>query len=125
MEKVLGAIKDKIIVVFGAGGNRDKSKRKIMGEVADRCADYIILTNDNPRCENPKEILKEIAKGIKSTPFEIIENRKEAIKKAIDLQKNEYIMILGKGDEKYIELCEKKVPFSDKEVILNFINMKK
>jgi UDP-N-acetylmuramoyl-L-alanyl-D-glutamate--2,6-diaminopimelate ligase len=125
MEKVLGAIKDKIIVVFGAGGNRDKSKRKIMGEVADRCADYIILTNDNPRCENPKEILKEIAKGIKSTPFEIIENRKEAIKKAIDLQKNEYIMILGKGDEKYIELCEKKVPFSDKEVILNFINRKK
>jgi UDP-N-acetylmuramoyl-L-alanyl-D-glutamate--2,6-diaminopimelate ligase len=117
MEKVLSAIKDKKIVVFGAGGDRDKTKRKIMGKVADKFANYIILTNDNPRCENPKDILKEIAKGIKKTPFEIIEDRKEAIKKAIKLQKDEYVMILGKGDEKYMQFCNKKIPFSDREVI--------
>jgi len=122
MEKVLSAINDKKIVVFGTGGDRDKTKREIMGEVADKYANYIILTNDNPRCENPMEILKEISKGIKNTPFEIIEDRKEAIKKAIDLQIDEYIMILGKGDEKFMEFCGKKVPFSDKEVVLNLRN---
>jgi UDP-N-acetylmuramoyl-L-alanyl-D-glutamate--2,6-diaminopimelate ligase len=120
MEKVLSAIKNKKIVVFGAGGDRDKTKRKIMGKVADKYANYIILTNDNPRCENPQEILKEIAKGIKNTPFEIIEDRKEAIKKAIALQKNEYVVILGKGDEKYMQFCNKKIPFSDREVVKKF-----
>jgi len=122
MEKVLNAIKDKKIVVFGAGGDRDKTKRKIMGEVADKYADYIILTNDNPRCENPGNILEEISKGIKNTHFEIIEDRKEAIKKAIELQKDEYVMLLGKGDEKFMEFCNKKIPFSDKEVVLNLKN---
>ncbi len=124
MEKVLNAIKDKKIVVFGAGGDRDKSKRKIMGEVADKYANYIILTNDNPRCENPQDILKEIAKGIKNTPFEIIEDRKDAIKKAIELQKDEYVMILGKGDEKYMQFCDKKIPFSDREVVKLYTNLK-
>jgi UDP-N-acetylmuramoyl-L-alanyl-D-glutamate--2,6-diaminopimelate ligase len=119
MEKVLSAINSKKIVVFGVGGDRDKTKRKLMGEVADKYADYIILTNDNPRCENPQDILKEIAKGIKKTPFEIIEDRKEAIKKAIKLQKDEYVMILGKGDEKYMQFCDKKIPFSDREVVKN------
>jgi len=122
MEKVLSAIKDKKIVVFGAGGDRDKSKRKVMGEVADKYANYIILTNDNPRCEKPQDILKEIAKGIKNTPFEIIEDRKEAIKKAINLQKDEYVMILGKGDEKFMKFCDEKVPFSDKEIVLELKN---
>jgi len=122
MEKVLSAIKDKKIVVFGAGGNRDKTKRKIMGEVADKYADYIILTNDNPRCENPREILKEISKGIKNTPFEIIEDRKEAIKRAIELQKDKYIMILGKGAEKFMEFCDEKIPFSDKEIVLEYLH---
>jgi UDP-N-acetylmuramoyl-L-alanyl-D-glutamate--2,6-diaminopimelate ligase len=124
MEKVLNAIKDKKIVVFGAGGDRDKSKRKIMGEVADKYANYIILTNDNPRCENPQDILKEIAKGIKNTPFEIIEDRKDAIKKAIELQKDEYVMILGKGDEKYMQFCDKKIPFSDREIVKLYTNLK-
>ena len=118
MEKVLNAISSKKIVVFGAGGDRDKTKRKIMGEIADKYADYIILTNDNPRCENPQDIIQEIAKGIKNSPFEIIEDRKEAIKKAIKLQENEYVLILGKGDEKYMQFCDKKVFFSDKEVVL-------
>jgi len=117
MDKVLSSIKEDKIVVFGAGGDRDKSKRKIMGEVADKYAKYIILTNDNPRCENEMEILNEIKQGIKNTPYEIIPNRAEAIKKAISLQKDEYVMILGKGDEKYIQKCEEKIPFSDRDFI--------
>jgi len=119
MQKVLSSIKDAKIVVFGAGGDRDKSKRKLMGEMADKYAKYIILTNDNPRCENEIDIINDIKKGIKNTPYEIILNRDEAIKKAISLQHNEYVMILGKGDEKYIQKCNEKIPFSDKEFILN------
>jgi len=122
MEKVLSSVSEEKIVVFGAGGDRDKTKRKLMGEVADKYGNYIILTNDNPRCEKPQDILKEIAKGIKNTPFEIIEDRKEAIKKAINLQKDEYVMILGKGDEKFMKFCDKKVPFSDRETVLELKN---
>ncbi|NPA87148.1 MAG: UDP-N-acetylmuramoyl-L-alanyl-D-glutamate--2,6-diaminopimelate ligase [Epsilonproteobacteria bacterium] len=119
MEKVLSAVEGKKIVVFGAGGNRDKDKRHLMGEVASKYADYIIVTNDNPRCENPQDIAKDIIKGI-SKPYEVILDRKEAIKKALKLakEKNMTLMILGKGDEKYIEFCDKKIPFSDKDVVL-------
>ncbi len=118
MQKVLSSIKENKIVVFGAGGDRDKSKRKIMGEIADKYANYIILTNDNPRCENENEIINDIKKGIKNTPYEIILDRKEAIKKALLLQNNQYIFILGKGAENYIELCDKKIPFNDKKIVL-------
>jgi UDP-N-acetylmuramoyl-L-alanyl-D-glutamate--2,6-diaminopimelate ligase len=119
MEKVLGAVSGKKIVVFGAGGNRDKEKRPLMGRVADRFAEYIILTEDNPRCEEKEDICKDIAKGIKSTPFEIVLDRKKAIKKAFDMAKknNMILMILGKGDERYIEYCDKKIDYSDREIV--------
>jgi len=118
IKNVLNAVKGKKLAVFGAGGNRDREKREKMGKIADKFADYIILTNDNPRCENPKDIIDDIKKGIKNTPFEIIENRSEAIKKAIQLSHNfDAVMILGKGDENYIEFCNQKVPFSDREEV--------
>jgi len=118
IKNVLSSVKGKKLVVFGAGGDRDKEKRVKMGEVADNLADFIILTNDNPRCENPREIIKDISQGIKNTPFKIIENRKEAIKEAIRKAKNfDAIFILGKGDERYIEFCNKKISFSDREEI--------
>ncbi len=120
MEKVLSAVSGKKIVLFGAGGNRDKAKRSLMGKVADKYGEYIILTEDNPRCEKSEDICKEIAKGIKNKPFEIITNRKKAIKKAVELAKknNFTLMILGKGDENYIEYCDKKVDYSDRETVL-------
>jgi UDP-N-acetylmuramoyl-L-alanyl-D-glutamate--2,6-diaminopimelate ligase len=94
-----------------------------MGEIADKLADYIILTNDNPRCENPLDIINEIKKGIKKTSYEIIPDRKEAIKRAVELSADfDATLILGKGDEKYIEFCDKKIPFSDRETIKNFLN---
>ena len=123
MEKVLTSINNKKIVVFGAGGDRDTSKRKLMGEIADKYGDYIILTNDNPRCEDEIKIINEIKQGIKTTPYEIILDRKEAIKKAISLQKDEYILLLGKGDEKFIEKCNKKIPFCEKEIIKSLFNI--
>jgi len=118
MEKVLSAVEGKKIVVFGAGGNRDRDKRHLMGEVASKLADFIFVTNDNPRCENPQNIAKDIIKDI-SKPYEVILDRKEAIKKALKLakEKNATLFILGKGNEKYIEFCNKKVAFCDKEVV--------
>jgi UDP-N-acetylmuramoyl-L-alanyl-D-glutamate--2,6-diaminopimelate ligase len=121
MQKVLQSIKEDKIVVFGAGGNRDKSKRKIMGEVADKYAKYIILTNDNPRCENEIDIINDIKEGIKNTPYEIIIDRKEAIKRALEMQKDEYILLLGKGDEKYIQKCNEKIYFNEKEEVKKLI----
>jgi len=116
IKKVLNSIDGKKVVVFGAGGDRDKDKRKLMGEAAN-LADYVIITNDNPRCEDEVEIAKEIAKGVKK-PYEIILNRKEAIKRGIDIAKSGYsLLVLGKGDEEFIEYCNKKIPFSDRKVI--------
>jgi UDP-N-acetylmuramoyl-L-alanyl-D-glutamate--2,6-diaminopimelate ligase len=122
IEKVLNSIKGKKLVVFGAGGNREKEKREKMGEVADKLADFIILTNDNPRCENPEDIVNDIKKGIKNREFEVILDREKAIKKAIEISKNfDVTFILGKGDEKYIELCREKIPFSDREAVKKFV----
>jgi len=117
MQKVLSSINGKKIVVFGAGGDRDKSKRKLMGEIADKYADYIILTNDNPRCEDELKIINDIKQGIKNTPYEIILDRYEAIKKAISMQTDEYVLLLGKGDEKFIQKCNKKIPFNEREIV--------
>ena len=123
MEKVISSIKGKKLVVFGAGGDRDKDKRAKMGEIADKLADFIIVTSDNPRCEKPLKIIEDIVKGIKSTNYEIIPDRKEAIKKALNLSKNyDAVLILGKGDENYIELCGKKIDYSDREEIKRVID---
>ncbi len=119
MEKVLSAVEGKKIAVFGAGGDRDKDKRRLMGRVADKYADYIILTEDNPRCEDADEICKAIVKGIKKTPFEIITDRKEAIKKALEIAKENKLtlMLLGKGDENYIEYCDGRIDYSDRDIV--------
>ena len=123
IEKVLKSVNGKKVVVFGAGGNRDKDKRALMGKIASELADFVILTNDNPRCEDEIEILKDIEKGLTHKNYLIIPNRKEAIKKGINIAKNSkmILLVLGKGDEKYIEFCNKKIPFSDREVIKKLI----
>jgi len=123
MEKVLSAVDGKKIVVFGAGGDRDKDKRHLMGEVADKYADYIIITEDNPRCEKAEDICEEIAKGVKTKPYEIITDRKKALKSALKKAKDNgfTVMVLGKGDENYIQYCDKKIDYSDREVIKSLI----
>ena len=122
IENVLKSVKGKKIVVFGAGGNRDREKRALMGKVASENSDYIILTNDNPRCEDEMKIIEDIKKGIKIA-YDIILDRKEAIKKGIELSKNEnaILFVLGKGDEQFIEKCNEKIDFNDKKTILSLL----
>ncbi len=114
-----------IITVFGAGGNRDKDKRAIMGSVASNFAKTIIVTSDNPRFEDPDLIIKDICEGIKNKNNLIIEvNRKEAIKKSIELGKqnpNSVVLILGKGDEPYQTIYDKKFPLLDRDEVLKHI----
>jgi len=126
MKEVLQSFNHKdIIVVFGAGGDRDQEKRPLMGQVASNFAKTIIVTSDNPRFEDPDLIIEDICKGIKNKDNLIIEiNRKEAIKKAIDLGKensNSVVLILGKGDEPYQIIYDKKFPLVDKEEVLKHI----
>ena len=110
----------RLIIVFGCGGGRDKFKRPIMGEIAENFADIIIITDDNPRNEDPKDIRESI---LKSCPSGIeIPGRKDAIIKAIDLgKKGDSVLIAGKGHEKFQIIGSKKTPFSDQETIREVI----
>ena len=109
----------KLITVIGMGGNRDKSKREIVGKILDNMSDVIILTEDNSRNENVIDIIEDIKKGItKTNEVYIIPNRKEAIIKAYSISnKNDIIALLGKGNEKYIETNDKFIYFQDKEEV--------
>ncbi|AEE14295.1 UDP-N-acetylmuramoyl-L-alanyl-D-glutamate--2,6-diaminopimelate ligase [Thermodesulfobium narugense DSM 14796] len=130
LEKVLKSLRDmvekKIILVFGAGGNRDKGKRPIMGRIAAQFSDYTIITSDNPRYEDPMSIIDEIKSGflsVKNSNFEILSDRREAIKRAIEIARdNDAIIIAGKGHEDYQEINGVKYPFSDKEVVKELIH---
>jgi UDP-N-acetylmuramoyl-L-alanyl-D-glutamate--2,6-diaminopimelate ligase len=124
MKKVLESFPHKdIICVFGAGGNRDKEKRPLMGQMAAMYSKHIIVTSDNPRFEDPDTIIEEIVSGIKNHPSVQIEiNRKVAIKKAIAMtNEKSVVLVLGKGDEAYQIIYDQKMPFSDKEVIESFL----
>ncbi len=119
MLKVLESIKDRdISVVFGAGGNRDKTKRPKMGLAAAKFAKKLYITSDNPRDEKPEDIIADIVSPLGGKDgVEIIIDRREAIFRAIkELKDDEVLLILGKGDEDYIEIKSEKLPFDDREV---------
>ncbi|MBU2564426.1 UDP-N-acetylmuramoyl-L-alanyl-D-glutamate--2,6-diaminopimelate ligase [Patescibacteria group bacterium] len=111
--KTLG--KGLICVLGSAGGGRDKWKRPEMGKIADKYCDKIILTNEDPYNEDPKEIIKDVAKGIKKD-YKIILDRREAIKKALSYK--EKTIITGKGSEILMCVKDKKIPWSDKKIVL-------
>lgn len=124
MDKVLDALKEQnMIVVFGAGGDRDKNKRPKMGNIASRYAKKVVITSDNPRSEDPQEIINDIVSGIKSCDSLHVEiDRKEAIKYALSIrEENEMLIILGKGDETYQEIKGEKIPFDDRTVVRELI----
>lgn len=112
---------EQVITVVGCGGDRDKTKRPVMGEVACEHSDKVIFTSDNPRSEDPLEILKDIERGLNTAAkrkFISIADRREAIKTAVSLAKPEdIILIAGKGHEKYQEIKGVKYPFDDKDVV--------
>lgn len=123
MDNVLRTIrkltKGRVITVFGAGGDRDRSKRPMMGEVAERWSDLVILTSDNPRSEDPERIIEDILAGIKVRRKVFVQpDRKMAIKVALDLAKEgDVVAVLGKGHEEYQEVQGVKYPFSDVKVV--------
>lgn len=124
IEKVLSSITEReLIVVFGAGGDRDKSKRAIMGQIVAKYAKVAIVTSDNPRSEDPNSIIEQVASKMPPNTIKITD-RKEAIKRAIDIQNGEVLLILGKGDEDYQEINGIKYPFSDQEVVKEILNKK-
>ena len=115
---VRGFAKKRIITVFGCGGNRDSAKRPIMGEIAEELSDIAVVTSDNPRCEVPSAIIEDILKGMKKDNHIVVENRREAIKKAMDIAEDGDIVILaGKGHETYQEIEHEKHHFDEREVV--------
>ncbi|MBR0490839.1 MAG: UDP-N-acetylmuramoyl-L-alanyl-D-glutamate--2,6-diaminopimelate ligase [Clostridia bacterium] len=123
LQAVKGYTRGNVISVFGCGGDRDSGKRPIMGEISGKIADYTIITSDNPRTENPEEIVKQIEAGIKKTngKYKVIVDRTEAIKEAIKMaHKNDLIVLAGKGHEPYQEINGVKYPF-DERIIVNEI----
>ena len=113
---------NKIITIVGCGGNRDKTKRPIMASIACELSDFCIFTSDNPRNEDPNEILDDMIKNLSKYNYEIIENRKKAIIKGIQrLEKNDILLVLGKGHENYQLIKNVKYDFDDKEIVLENI----
>src|SRR5205823_9479053 len=104
----------RLVVVFGCGGDRDRQKRPLMGEMVHQYADYPIITSDNPRKEHPGSIIAEIEKGYRSTHYEKIVDRMAAIGRAIALaQPRDIVLIAGKGHENYQVFADHTVPFDD------------
>lgn len=116
----------KIITVVGCGGNRDTGKRPIMADIASKLSDYVVLTSDNPRMEDPMVILKQMEKGIpteKKLAYKVIEDRHEAIRKAFqELAKaGDIVLVAGKGHETYQDIQGVKHHFDDKEEVNKWI----
>lgn len=108
----------KLIVIFGCGGERDKLKRPLMGEIASRLADYVIITSDNPRSEAPTQIIKDIEKGINKSNYRVICQRHQAIRAGLSLaKKGDCLIICGKGHESYQLIKDKILHFNDREVV--------
>lgn len=119
---------NRLTVLFGCGGDRDKTKRPIMGSIAARYADFVIVTSDNPRSENPSAIIEDILVGMEgtNTPYKVIENRVDAIKYAIaSAAKDDIIVLAGKGHETYQILSTGKIHLDEREIIAEALSEQK
>ena len=129
LENILKTVREftrgRVIALFGCGGDRDHGKRPIMGEIGGRLSDYCVLTSDNPRTEDPYAILASVEKGLKKTqtPYTVIENRREAIRHALQTAKEGDVVVLaGKGHETYQEINGVKRPFDEKVVVAELLD---
>jgi UDP-N-acetylmuramoyl-L-alanyl-D-glutamate--2,6-diaminopimelate ligase len=114
--------KGRVIVIFGAGGNRDKMKRPVMGRIATQFSDFAVITSDNPRSENPDNIIEMIEKGVVEDNWKSITNRKEAINWAIKKARpGDMVVIAGKGHEDYQILQDRTIHFDDYEIVKSAI----
>lgn len=114
--------KGKLVTIIGAGGNRDKSKRKIYGDLVYKYSDLSIITSDNPRNEDPKKIIDEIIED-RENVIKIIDREKAIIYGLSLLKENDTLLVLGKGNEEYIEIDDKLLPFNDKKTVLKYLNI--
>ncbi|HEU4641376.1 MAG TPA: UDP-N-acetylmuramoyl-L-alanyl-D-glutamate--2,6-diaminopimelate ligase [Gemmatimonadaceae bacterium] len=123
LERAIAAVRPftrrRLIVVFGCGGDRDRGKRPQMGNIAERGADWVILTSDNPRTEDPEEILDDIERGMRKTNHERIEERELAILQALTMAdpQSDVVLLAGKGHETYQIRGTTKLPFDEKEIV--------
>ena len=122
IENILRTVKDfakgRVVILFGCGGDRDNKKRPLMGSIASSLADYCIVTSDNPRTENPAEIIKQILTGIKGENYTVIENRRDAIEYAVKTaQKDDVIVLAGKGHETYQTIGKENFHFDEEEIL--------
>jgi UDP-N-acetylmuramoyl-L-alanyl-D-glutamate--2,6-diaminopimelate ligase len=131
LERVLSTLRDvtpgRLLVVFGAGGDRDRGKRPLMGEVATRLADVALVTSDNPRTEDPESIIAEIMEGVAggSAEVERITDRWEAIGRALERAgPDDVVLLAGKGHETYQVLGTETVSFDEREVVREWIERK-
>lgn len=118
----------RLITVFGCGGNRDRTKRSKMGEVASKLSDYVVITNDNPRFEDELTIANEIEAGLIADfeTYEIIPDRREAIRRAMNMaEEGDIVVIAGKGAEKYMDIKGKKNAYNDQNVIMELMESEK
>lgn len=114
--------KGRLISVFGCGGDRDKGKRPIMGKIGSEISDIAVITSDNPRTEEPMDIIQDVILGISKKNYVVVENRREAIKEAIKMaQKGDVIVVAGKGHEDYQILKDEVIHFDEREVIADII----
>ena len=128
LENVLSSVRDfckgRLIAVFGCGGDRDPIKRPIMGAIGVKLSDHAIITSDNPRTEEPKAIIRDILAGVSEDmgSWEVVENRREAIRKALEIaQKDDIIVLAGKGHETYQEICGIKHHLDEREEVAAYL----
>ena len=127
LENVLSAVrgfcKGRLIAVFGCGGDRDRTKRPIMGGIGVRLADLAVITSDNPRTEVPGSIIQDILAGLGDAQnYTVVENRVEAIHYAMDIAKKDDIIVLaGKGHETYQEICGVKHHMDEREIVAEYL----
>jgi UDP-N-acetylmuramoyl-L-alanyl-D-glutamate--2,6-diaminopimelate ligase len=125
IEETRPLTKEKLITVFGCGGDRDRTKRPKMGAVATELSDFVFLTSDNPRTEEPMQIIEEIIKGIRKDNYAVQPDRTAAIKEAVSMARaGDTLLIVGKGHENYQEIKGVRHHFSDKEVLKDAIKNK-
>ena len=124
LENIISSLKEiangRVVTVFGCGGDRDRTKRPKMGRIAAELSDFCVVTSDNPRSENPSAIIEDILEGMKdtATPYEVVENRKEAIAWAMkNAQPNDIILLAGKGHETYQILPTGTIHFDEREAV--------
>ncbi|NLX86882.1 MAG: UDP-N-acetylmuramoyl-L-alanyl-D-glutamate--2,6-diaminopimelate ligase [Clostridiales bacterium] len=124
LSTIRGYAKGRIITLFGCGGNRDREKRPMMGEIAGRLSDFVIITSDNPRKEEPHQIIDEILPGVEKTgcSYICIVDRREAIEYALEMAgKDDIVVLAGKGHEIYQEFADHKVEFDERKIVAEIL----